>query len=159
MRAVVQRVTHSRVSIGERVIGTIQRGVLILLGVAADDGEPDADWLLDKLLDLRIFENEAGKFDRSLRDIGGELLVVSQFTLFADTRKGRRPSFSDAAPPALALPLYERFVARARAQGFTVCTGEFGAHMQVELVDDGPVTIIVDTRDQPAGVRGARRPA
>ncbi len=148
MRAVIQRVTRSRVGVADRIAGAIERGLVVLLGVAASDEESDADWLLDKLLDLRIFENEAGKFDRSLRDIGGELLVVSQFTLFADTRKGRRPSFSAAAPPALAIRLYDRFVARARAQGFTVASGEFGAHMHVELVNDGPVTIILDTRDR-----------
>ncbi len=148
MRAVIQRVTRSRVDVADRVAGAIGRGLLVLLGVAANDVESDADWLLDKLLDLRIFENESGKFDRSLRDIAGELLVVSQFTLFADTRKGRRPSFSAAAAPALAMRLYDHFVARARGQGVTVATGEFGAHMHVELVNDGPVTIILDTRDR-----------
>jgi D-tyrosyl-tRNA(Tyr) deacylase len=146
MRAVVQRVSNARVTVGQREVGAIGQGVLVLLGIAADDREAEAEWLLDKLLDLRIFDNDAGKCDRSLRDLHGELLVVSQFTLLADTHKGRRPSFTSAAPPAQAIPLYERFVARARAQGVTVATGEFGAHMRVELVNDGPVTILLDSK-------------
>ena len=130
------------------MVGAIRRGLLALVGIAADDTPAEADWLLDKLLDLRIFENELGKFDKSLRDIHGELLLVSQFTLFADTRKGRRPSFSDAARPEQAVPLYEHLVERARAQGITVAQGEFGAHMHVELTNDGPVTILLDTKDR-----------
>lgn len=148
MRAVVQRVTGARVRVEDRVTGSIGRGLLVLLGVAGNDGAGDGDWLLDKLLGLRIFENDSGKLDHSLRDIGGELLVVSQFTLFADVSKGRRPSFSAAAPPALAVPLYERFITRAREQGVVVATGEFGAHMQVELVNDGPVTILLDSNER-----------
>ena len=146
MRAVIQRVARARVTVDDRVVGAIGPGLLVFLGIAADDTEPDAHWLLDKLLDLRVFENEGGKFDRSVRDVNGELLVVSQFTLYADTRKGRRPSLSDAARPDHAVPLYERFVAAARARGTRVATGEFGAHMQVELINDGPVTITIDSR-------------
>lgn len=148
MRAVVQRVSQARVTVETQVVGSIGAGAVVLLGVAADDGEAEADWLVDKLLHLRIFENELGKFDRSLRDVHGELLVVSQFTLLADTGKGRRPSFSGAARPERAAPLYEYFVARARAHEVTVATGTFGAMMDVELVNHGPVTIILDTRDR-----------
>jgi D-tyrosyl-tRNA(Tyr) deacylase len=147
MRAVIQRVATARVTVGERTVGVIGPGLLVFVGIATDDTAADADWVLDKLLDMRIFENDVGKFDRSLRESGGALLVVSQFTLLADTRKGRRPSFSAAARPEHAIPLYEHFAARARAQGVTVATGEFGAHMQVALVNDGPVTITLDSRE------------
>ncbi len=146
MRSVLQRVSRARVTVDTQIIGAIGPGLLVLLGVAADDTEADADWLLDKLIDLRIFEDASGKFNRSLREIHGELLVVSQFTLLADTRKGRRPSFTAAAPPERAIPLYEHLVTRARAHDITVATGAFGAHMQVELVNDGPVTIVLDSR-------------
>ena len=145
MRAVIQRVSRARVAVGAQPVGAIGRGLLVLLGIAAGDTEQEADWVLDKLLDLRIFEDEGGKFDRSLRDIKGELLIVSQFTLLADTSKGRRPSFSDAAAPPHALRLYEHCLARARAQGITTASGEFGAHMTVELVNDGPVTILLES--------------
>ncbi len=148
VRAVLQRVSAARVTVDGRVTGEIGRGLLVLLGIAADDMHGDADWLLDKLLDLRIFENASGKFDQSLRDLRGALLVVSQFTLLADTRKGRRPSFTDAARPEHALPLYEHLVSRARAQGIAVATGEFGAVMKVELVNEGPVTIVLDSRER-----------
>jgi D-aminoacyl-tRNA deacylase len=147
MRAVVQRVSAARVSVEGRTIGAIGPGLLVLLGISITDNEVIADWLLDKLLDLRIFENEAGKMDRSLRDFRGDLLVISQLTLLAATRKGRRPSFADAARPEQAIPLYERVVARARAQGLRVQTGEFGAHMEVALTNDGPVTIVLDSSD------------
>jgi D-tyrosyl-tRNA(Tyr) deacylase len=146
MRAVVQRVSNARVTVGEREVGAIGRGFLVLLGIAGDDTRAEADWLLGKLLDMRIFENDSGKFDRSLRDVHGELLVVSQFTLLADTRKGRRPSFAAAAAPPHALPLYEHFTTRAREEGIRVATGEFGAFMRVELVNEGPVTIVLDSR-------------
>jgi len=146
MRAVIQRVAAARVRVGDRLTGAMGPGLLALVGIAVEDKEEDGDWLLDKMLDLRIFENDAGKFDRSLREVDGALMVVSQFTLLADTRKGRRPSFTAAAPPAQAVPLYERIVGRARTAGVTVATGEFGAHMQVELVNDGPVTIILDSK-------------
>ena len=146
MRAVIQRVSSAHVTVAERRVGAIQGGLLILLGIAAHDTEAEADWLLEKTLDLRIFENDAGRFDRSVRDIQGELLVVSQFTLLADTRKGRRPSFTEAARPEHAVPLYEHFVTRARAQGVRVATGEFGAHMEVTLINNGPVTLILDSQ-------------
>jgi len=148
VRAVVQRVSAARVTVGERTAGSIRRGLLALVGIATCDTTAEADWVIDKLLDLRIFENEVGKFDKSLRDIRGELLLVSQFTLLADTRKGRRPSFTDAARPQQAMPLYEHMIQRARTQGVTVASGEFGAHMQVELLNDGPVTIVLDTADR-----------
>lgn len=147
MRAVIQRVAAARVTVGDRLVGTIGSGLLVFLGIAASDTTAQADWLLDKLLGLRIFEGDDGKFDRSLRDVRGELMVVSQFTLLADTRKGRRPSFLDAARPESAIPLYNHLVARARSQGVTVATGEFGAHMRVELLNDGPVTIVLDTEE------------
>jgi D-tyrosyl-tRNA(Tyr) deacylase len=146
MRAVAQRVCSARVITGDRVLGSTGPGVLLLLGIAHDDTKEEADWLLNKVLDLRIFEDEHGRFDASLRTVNGDLMVVSQFTLLADTRKGRRPSFSDAAPPSLAVPLYEYFVAQARKQGVRVATGEFGARMQVHLVNDGPVTLVLDSR-------------
>jgi len=148
VRAVVQRVSTARVTVSGRLVGTIGAGLLVLLGIATDDTAAETDWLLDKLLDLRIFENQDGKFDKSLRDIHGELLLVSQFTLLADTRKGRRPSFTAAARPEHAIPLYEHAAQRARAQGITVATGEFGAHMAVELVNDGPVTIVLDSKER-----------
>jgi D-tyrosyl-tRNA(Tyr) deacylase len=148
VRAVVQRVSTARVMVDGQVVGAIRRGLLVLVGIATDDTAAEADWLLDKLLDLRIFENELGKFDKSLREINGELLLVSQFTLLADTRKGRRPSFTDAARPEHAVPLYQRLLQRARDHGITVASGEFGAHMQVELVNDGPVTILLDSKDR-----------
>ncbi len=145
MRAVVQRVSAARVTVREDVVGAIGRGLLVFVGIAVEDGTAEADWLIDKLLGLRIFEDEQGKFNRSLRDVNGELLIVSQFTLLADSRKGRRPSFSAAARPEQASLLYEHIIARARAQGVAVATGEFGARMQVTLVNDGPVTIILDS--------------
>jgi D-tyrosyl-tRNA(Tyr) deacylase len=144
MRAVVQRVARASVSVEGRTVGSIGPGLLVLLGVAADDGEAEADWMADKLLGLRIFANEAGKFDRSVTDVGGEMLVVSQFTLYADTRKGRRPSFIGAAAPDHAVPLYERVLERL-GRSVAVQRGVFGAHMDVELVNDGPVTVIVDS--------------
>ena len=139
MRAVLQRVGRASVTPG----GAIGPGLCILLGVAAGDGEADADRLADKVAKLRIFENSAGKFDRSLLDTGGSALVVSQFTLIADTRRGNRPSFSGAAAPAEAEALYERFCVALRGLGIPVETGVFGARMSVELVNDGPVTIIL----------------
>ncbi len=140
MKAVIQRVLSASVSPG----GAIGPGLCILLGVAGGDSEPAAERLAEKVAKLRIFENEQGKFDRSLLEAGGSALVVSQFTLLADTAKGNRPSFAAAAPPELAEPLYERFCAALRAWGIEVATGVFGARMQVALVNDGPVTIILD---------------
>ena len=145
MRAVVQRVSSARVVVASRVVGEIGAGLCVLLGVADTDDEAGADRLAGRVARLRVFENEAGKFDRSLLDVGGSALVVSQFTLIADTAKGNRPSFSHAAPPELAEPLYERFCVALRDLGAEVATGEFGARMQVELVNDGPVTIVLDT--------------
>ena len=145
MKAVVQRVERAAVSVGGEVVGRIGRGLFVLLGVGHEDGEGDADLLAARIPALRIFPNEAGKFDRSLADVGGGALVVSQFTLFADTSKGRRPSFTGAAAPEIAIPLYERFVAKIAEQKIETATGRFGADMQIELVADGPVTITLDS--------------
>jgi len=145
VRAVVQRVKGASVRIGDEVVGAIDAGLLVLLGVAADDGAAEADWLATKLAGLRIFADSAGKFAHSVLETGGSVLLVSQFTLFADTRKGRRPSFAAAAPPVLAEELYQRLAERLRAQGLRVATGRFGAAMAVSLINDGPVTIILDT--------------
>jgi len=142
---VIQRVRDARVSIEGRVAGEIGPGLCVLVGVARGDGEEQAARLAGKTARLRVFPDEAGRFDRSVVDTGGAALVVSQFTLIADTAKGNRPSFSDAAPPEEAEPLVERFCAELRALGVPVETGVFGAHMEVELVNDGPVTIILDT--------------
>jgi D-tyrosyl-tRNA(Tyr) deacylase len=147
MRAVVQRVTRAEVRVEGVVVGTIGPGLAILLGVGKDDGEAEADRLAARLARLRIFPDDAGRFDRSLLDTGGAALVVSQFTLYGDSAKGNRPSFSEAADPALAEPLYERVCAQLGAEGVgRVERGRFGAYMQVELVNDGPVTIVVELR-------------
>jgi D-tyrosyl-tRNA(Tyr) deacylase len=143
MKAVVQRVTEARVRVQEEPVGEIGRGVCVLLGVARGDGPVGATRLAERVARLRIFEDEQSRFDRSLLDVGGEALVVSQFTLIADTAKGCRPSFGEAAPPAEAEPLYEAFCEALRAQGVRVATGVFGARMTVELVNDGPVTIVL----------------
>ncbi len=144
MKAVVQRVSGARVRVRDEVAGEIGPGLCVLLGVARGDDEPSAARLAAKVARLRVFENEEGRFDRSLLDIGGEALVVSQFTLIADTAKGNRPSFSEAAPPEVAEPLYERFCTKLRELGVEVATGVFGARMALELVNDGPVTIVLD---------------
>lgn len=141
MRAVVQRVSRARATPG----GEIGRGVCVLLGVARGDGEDEAARLAGKVARLRIFPNDDGRFDRSVVDVAGAALVISQFTLIADTAKGNRPSFAEAAPPDQAQPLYERFCEELRALGMPVETGVFGAKMEVELVNDGPVTIVLDT--------------
>lgn len=146
MRAVVQRVTRAEVRVGGSPTGSIRTGLLVLLGVGQEDGEPDADALADKIAALRIFEDDAGKMNRAVAEVGGGVLVVSQFTLFGDARKGNRPSFTAAAPPERANALYERFCAALRAKGLPVATGVFRAEMQVELVNDGPVTLLVDTK-------------
>jgi len=143
VRAVVQRVTRARVVVAGATVGAIGPGLCVLLGVAAEDESGAAERLAEKIARLRIFENDAGKFDLSLLDLGGEALVVSQFTLIADTAKGNRPSFSDAAPPEQAEPLYEVFCTSLRALGVVVQTGLFGARMQVELLNDGPVTLVL----------------
>jgi len=143
MKAVVQRVSSARVSVGEQTAGEIGAGLCILLGVAREDGPEGAQRLAEKVARLRIFENDEGRFDRSLLDTGGEALVVSPFTLIADTAKGNRPSFTDAAAPEEAEPLYEAFCNGLRALDVRVATGVFGARMAVELVNDGPVTIVL----------------
>lgn len=147
MRAVVMRVKHASVTIDGRVNGAIEQGLLILLGVAPTDTPALCDKLAEKALGLRIFCDENGKMNRSLADVGGQVLVVSQFTLFADCKKGKRPSFFGAAAPELADALYERFLDDCRARGFEPRHGEFGADMQVESCNDGPVTIPLDTDD------------
>lgn len=145
MRAVVQRVSRAKVTVGERITGEIGRGLMVLLGVSNADTESDADYLIEKIVHLRIFDDVEGKMNLSLVDINGGLLVVSQFTLYGDTRRGRRPSFIDAARGADAVRSYEYFVEMARRTVSRVETGEFGAMMDVELVNDGPVTIIIDS--------------
>ena len=147
MRAVIQRVTRASVSVEGEVVGAIGQGYLILLGVGEGDTRAEAERLWAKIANLRICEDEAGKTNLSLLQTGGALLVVSQFTLYADCRRGRRPSFSAAAAPALATELHEHFVELARADVAEVATGVFGANMQVELVNDGPFTIVLDTAD------------
>ena len=146
MKAVIQRVRESAVTVDGREVGRIGRGLLVLLGVSRDDTPAEADYLVDKTLNLRIFEDETGRMNRSLLDVGGELLVVSQFTLYGDCRKGRRPSFVQAAPPETAEALYEHFVDQARGSGVPVATGRFRAMMDVSLVNDGPVTLILESR-------------
>ncbi|UCD54176.1 MAG: D-tyrosyl-tRNA(Tyr) deacylase [Dehalococcoidia bacterium] len=148
MKALLQRVTGASVSIGGEVVGRIGRGLVILVGVASGDAEKDIDYLAQKMVNLRIFPDDAGKFNLSALDIKGELLAVSQFTLLADTRKGRRPSFVEAAPPAQAEELFERFVEQIRATGLKVETGRFQQYMQVEIHNDGPVTILLDSREK-----------
>lgn len=144
MRIVLQRVTRARVTVGERVTGEIGPGLLLLVGFTEGDGDDALAWMAEKVAGLRIFADDEGKMNRSVQDAGGGLLVVSQFTLYGDTRKGRRPSFVEAARPEVAIPLYERFLELLRATGLPVQTGEFGAMMQVELVNDGPVTLILE---------------
>jgi len=146
MKAVIQRVKSASVDVGGETVGSIDRGVLVLLGVEKGDGEGDADRLAEKIINLRIFEDTAGKMNLALNEIGGALLVVSQFTLAGNCAKGRRPSFDSAAPPTEANRLYEHFVARARSLGLPVETGRFQAEMAVSLVNDGPVTFILTSR-------------
>jgi D-tyrosyl-tRNA(Tyr) deacylase len=145
MRACVQRVSRAKVTVADQVTGEIGPGLLVLLGVAVGDGPNEAKWLAEKIAGLRIFEDEAGKMNLGLADVGGAMLVVSQFTLLGDCRRGRRPSFVSAAPPELAVQLYEVFVEAVRAQGLPVATGRFREHMEVSLVNDGPVTLIVES--------------
>ena len=144
MRAVVQRVTHASVTVDGEVVGAIDRGVVVLVGVTHGDTEEQAAWLARKIAGLRIFEDSEGKLNAGLLDVDGAALVVSQFTLYADVRKGRRPSFTDAAPPEVAEPLVDYFVERLRDQGVPVETGVFRAHMLVEIHNDGPVTILLE---------------
>lgn len=147
MRACVQRVSEAHVKVDGAEIGRIGRGLVVLLGVGHDDGEAEVKWLADKIIGLRVFEDVAGKMNLSLADVGGAMLVISQFTLFGDCRRGRRPSFTDSAPPELAERLYEAFVSAVRRGGVEVGTGKFREHMLVSLVNDGPVTLWIDTAE------------
>lgn len=149
MRAVIQRVTQSRVTIGGELKGAIQQGLLVLVAVEDADTAEDIEWLAGKVVRLRIFNDEQGAMNRSVQEAGGGILVISQFTLFASTRKGNRPSYTRSAKPEVAIPLYEQFVARLGEQlGRPVRTGEFGADMQVSLINDGPVTIVIDSKSR-----------
>jgi D-tyrosyl-tRNA(Tyr) deacylase len=159
MRAVLQRVTRASVTIEGETVGAIGPGLLVLLGVARGDGPDEARRLAAKIAELRIFADDESRFSRSLQEIGGSALVVSQFTLLAGVRKGRRPSFAEAAPPDQAIPLIDAFVAALRELGVPVQTGRFGAHMLVELENDGPVTIVLDTADLDRPRRGPTSPA
>ena len=148
MRVVLQRVSHASVTVEEKVIGQIQRGFLLLVGVTHDDAIEDMEYLVRKIVQMRIFEDEEGKLNRSIQDIGGEILSVSQFTLYADTKKGNRPSFSKAAPGDVAIEMFEQFNGLLRDTGIPVETGQFGADMKVELLNDGPVTILLDSKNR-----------
>ena len=154
MRAVVQRVSRARVTVEGEETGSIQAGLLLYVGVGPDDAGDEVDWLTAKLATIRIFPDEQGRFDRSLEDTGGAILVVSQFTLYGDTRRGRRPAFTSAAPPEVAEPLIEQLVESLRARGIEVATGRFGAHTLVDAVNDGPVTILLDSADRDRPRRG-----
>lgn len=148
MRVVLQRVSHASVTVEEKVIGKIERGFLLLVGVTHDDAMEDMEYLVRKIVQMRIFEDEEGKLNRSIQDIGGEILLVSQFTLYADTKKGNRPSFSKAAPGDVALEMFEQFNGLLRDTGIPVETGQFGADMKVDLLNDGPVTILLDSKNR-----------
>jgi D-tyrosyl-tRNA(Tyr) deacylase len=145
MRAVVQRVSEARVTVGNETVGEIGRGLLVLVGVGHDDNQASADYLSEKIVGLRVFEDDSGKMNKAVGEAGGKVLVVSQFTLYGDVRRGKRPSFDGAAPPETARSLYEYFVARIRAAGIQCQTGKFQEMMQVELVNDGPATILLDS--------------
>jgi D-aminoacyl-tRNA deacylase len=145
MRAVVQRVNRARVTVDNELVGEIGRGLLVLLGVGRGDDQASADYLSDKIIGLRVFEDDSGKMNKAVGEAGGKVLVVSQFTLYGDVRRGKRPSFDDAAPPEVARTLYEYFVERIRAAGLPCETGKFQEMMHVELVNDGPVTILLDS--------------
>lgn len=148
MKALLQRVTSASVKIDEDIVGKIDAGLVVLLGVAGDDSEKDADYLVDKIVNLRIFNDTQNKFSLSALQINGKVLVVSQFTLLSDTRKGRRPSFTQAAEPAKAEALYNYFVMKMKQMGLKVATGRFAAHMLVEIHNDGPVTILLDSKEK-----------
>ena len=154
MRALIQRVARASVTVGDELVGEIGPGLVVLLGIGREDGEPEARYIVDKTLNLRIFNDSEGRFDRSALDTGAGLLVVSQFTLYGSTRKGRRPSFMDAAPPEIAEPLLDRTVEMFRESGLKVETGRFQAHMLVEIHNDGPVTISLDSADLERPRRG-----
>jgi D-tyrosyl-tRNA(Tyr) deacylase len=146
MRAVIQRVKSAAVYVDERLSGQIKQGLLIFIGVGKGDAEDDVSYMATKIPELRIFEDSSGKFNLSLKEIGGEILVVSQFTLYGDCKKGRRPSFTDAEEPVAAKYLYEQFILRLKEQGLSVQTGEFQANMEVHLINDGPVTLILESK-------------
>jgi D-tyrosyl-tRNA(Tyr) deacylase len=146
MRVVLQRVRRAHVVVNGEMIGQIGHGLLVLLGIERTDSREDAQWLADKVVGLRIFNDADGKMNRDVAEVGGAVLVVSQFTLYGDCRKGRRPSYLDAAPPEIAVPLYDTFIDAVKAQGIPTQTGRFGAMMHVELVNDGPVTLIMDSK-------------
>lgn len=148
MKALIQRVTSASVSVNNNIVGQIERGLVVFLGIARDDSEEDACYLANKIANLRIFANEAGEFDLSALETKGEILIVSQFTLLADSRKGRRPSFTEAAPPDKAKKLYEFFVDQVRSTGLKVETGVFQEHMLVEIHNDGPVTLLVESKSK-----------
>ena len=145
MRAVVQRVTKAGVAINAKTSASIDQGLVVFLGICGSDSRKDLSWMADKIIHLRIFADEGGKMNKSLADIKGEMLIVSQFTLYGDCRKGRRPGFSAAAPPEIAEPLYTEFIAEIRAKGIRVATGTFAADMAVNLINDGPVTLLLDS--------------
>jgi D-tyrosyl-tRNA(Tyr) deacylase len=146
MRAVVQRVKSANVKVNDNIIGSIGQGILLFLGVEETDQETDLEYMCEKIPNLRIFEDENGKMNKSLLDVKGSILVISQFTLLGDARKGRRPSFTDAAKPEKAIPMYEKFIACMKEKNITTQSGEFGAEMEVELINDGPVTILLDSK-------------
>jgi len=146
MRAVVQRVESANVKVEGKITGEIDNGILLLLGVEERDEAADLEYMCEKIPNLRIFEDENGKMNKSLLDTGGSILVISQFTLLGDARKGRRPSFTDAAKPEKAIPMYEKFIACMKEKNITTQSGEFGAEMEVELINDGPVTILLDSK-------------
>lgn len=148
MKAVIQRVSQAEVAINQVVVGKIQQGFMILVGIHTEDTAEDVAYLVGKISKLRVFEDEEGKMNQSIQSINGSILSISQFTLYANTKKGNRPSFIEAARPETAIPLYELFNEQLRAEGISVETGEFGADMQVLLTNDGPVTIVIDTRDK-----------
>jgi len=148
MRALIQRVSQAKVIVEDQAVGIIGSGLVVLLGVKNDDDKSAAEYLVNKIVNLRIFEDEAGRFNLSALDVGGEILAISQFTLYADCRKGRRPSFTDAAKPDVSEPLYNYFVEQLRQTGLKVATGKFGAHMDVALTNNGPVTIMLDSKDK-----------
>jgi D-tyrosyl-tRNA(Tyr) deacylase len=148
MRVVLQRVTRASVEVENEIIGKIDNGLLVLLGIHVDDNMKELEWMVNKVVGLRIFEDEDGKMNKSLKDVEGDLLVVSQFTLYGDCEKGRRPGFTDAARPEKAIPMYEEFVKRCKDLGVHVETGEFGADMKIDLINDGPTTLIIDSPEK-----------
>jgi D-tyrosyl-tRNA(Tyr) deacylase len=154
VRAIIQRVTQARVTVEGQQVGAIGAGLVVLLGISKEDGEGDAQYLTDKLVNLRIFADDSGRFNRSALDTGAEFLIVSQFTLYGDTRKGRRPDFTAAAPPETAERLYDYTVSLLRSKGINVATGQFQAYMQVSLQNDGPVTLMLDSADRNRSRRG-----